>query len=103
MTSGLCWMRIGGVLYLRWVERTNFLIGGSGRASLFHLLFHLVCLVCVGIKVRVVRKRDWFVGLEVVSRLAESWMGLVGVFGPRCFWSLVFCIFMCKVIGFLRF
>jgi hypothetical protein len=53
MTGGFCWMRIGGVLYLRWVERTNFLIGGSGRASLFHLLFRLGCLFCLGSRVRV--------------------------------------------------
>jgi hypothetical protein len=90
-------------MYLRCFERTNCLIGGLGRASVFHLLFRLVSSGSLGIKVRVVRKRDWFVGLEVVSRLAEWWMGLVGVFGPRCFWSLVFCIFICKVIGFLRF
>ena len=103
MTSVFCCVWIGGKVYLRRFERTNFLIGGLGRASLFHFLFRLVSSGSLGIKVRVVRKRDWFVGLGVVSRLAESWMGLVCVFGPRCFWSLVFCIFICKVIGFLRF
>jgi hypothetical protein len=103
MTRGFCWMWIGGVLYLRWFERTNFVIGGSGRASLFHLLFRLVYLVCVGSGVRVVRKRDWFVVLEMVSRLAGLLMGLVCELGTRCFWSRVFCRILCKVVLFLRF
>ena len=81
MTSGFCWMWIGGLLYLRLFERTYFLIGGLGRASLFRLLFRLGCFGSLGNKVRVVRKRDWFVVLGLVSRLAESFMGLVWVFG----------------------
>ncbi len=72
-------------MYLRRFERTKFLIGGLGRASLFHLLFRLVSSGCLGVEVRVVRKRDWFVVLAMVSRLAESWIGLVCVFGSRCF------------------
>ncbi len=78
-------MWIGGLLYLRRLERTNFLIGGLGRAALFHLLFRLGCFGSLGDEVRVVRERDWFGVLGLVSGLAESLMGLVCVFGPRCF------------------
>ncbi len=85
MTSSLWSNCIGGVLYLRCCERTHVLIGGLGRASLFHRLFLFVGVVCLRDEVRVVRKRDWIMVLGMVSRLAESWMGLVCVFGPRCF------------------
>jgi hypothetical protein len=103
MTSDVCWIFIGGEMYLRCFGRTKFLIGGSGRPSLFHLLFRLVCFASLGNGTRVVRERDWFVVLWMVSGRAILWSELVCVVWSRCFWSHVFCVFLCKVVWFLRF
>ncbi len=45
--------------------------------------------VCVGVagslgkRLRIVRERDWFVLLDVVSRVADLWVGLVCLFRWR--------------------